>query len=347
MVERALRRVDEAQQRHKVSAFVFAVIKKFGDDNAGNLTVQLTYSMFVTVFPLLLLLVTILGIVLANDPSERQRVLNSAFGQFPVIGPQLAHNVSALKRNSLFGLVGGILGLVYGTTGLAQSGLYAMAQIWNVPSTERPGYLARMTRSLLFLAVLAVGLLISTALAGFGTFGRHNVWLGVLGELLAFVVNVALDLAAFRVLTPRQIPTRALIPGVIFGGAAWTVLQAVGGYVVGHDLKGASAVYGTFGFVLGLLAWINLGVQVTLYAAEINTVLHHRLWPRGMVQPPLTEADQRSLAFQVTENRRRPEQEVATRFRSRPMDEEEYRERGYRGDDSPGIESKVPDDAPS
>ncbi|MHB8378820.1 MAG: YihY/virulence factor BrkB family protein [Acidimicrobiales bacterium] len=344
-MERTIRRVDGFQQRHLVPSFIFGVVKKYGDDNAGNLAVQLTYSMFVTVFPLLLLLVTILGIVLAGSPSDRARVLHSALGQFPIIGQQLGHNIHALKRSSVFGLIVGIVGLVYGSTGLAQAGLYSMEQVWNIPAAVRPNYFTRMARAGVFLVVLAVGLILTTALAGFGTFGRHNFWFGVVGEVLAVVVNVALYLAAFRTLTPRQVATRSLIPGVIIGGVAWTILQAVGSYVVGHDLKGASALYGLFGLVLGLVAWIFLGAEITLYAAEMNTVLEHRLWPRGMVQPPLTDADQRSLAFQVTQNQRRPEQEVITRFQSRPMTQDEYRERGYQGDNStPGIERKTPDE---
>jgi uncharacterized BrkB/YihY/UPF0761 family membrane protein len=182
----------------------------------------------------------------------------------------------------------------------------------------------------------------STALAGFGTFGKHNIWLRIVGELLVVVVNVALYFGAFRTLTPKQVSTKWLIPGVLTGGVAWTVLQALGGYVVGHDLKGSSALYGLFGLVLGLVAWIYLGSQVTLYSAELNTVIHHRLWARGMVHPPLTEADQRSLAFQVTENQQRPEQEVITRFHGRPMTQDEY-------DDSPssqqgsGLELRSPE----
>jgi len=346
LVERTVRRVDGFQQRHRVPAFLFAITKKFSDDNAGALTVQITYTLFVTIFPLLLLLVTILSIVLAHDPSDRRRVLNSAFGQFPVVGQQLAHNIRGLKRSSVFGLVVGILGLVYGSTGLAQAGLYSMEQVWNIPSAVRPNYVSRMVRSMIFLVVLAVGLILTTTLAGFGTFGRHDVLLGVLGEILALLLNVGLYFAAFRVLTPKQVDTRSLVPGVVLGGLAWTILQAVGGYVVGHDLKGASAVYGTFGFVLGLIAWIYLAAEITIYAAELNTVISHRLWPRGMVQPPLTEADQRSLAFQVTQNQRRPEQEVGTRFRGRPMTQDEYRTRGYAGDETvPGIERRAPDDA--
>src|SRR6204780_1286073 len=106
------------QQRHLVPSFIVGVIKKYGDDNAGNLTVQLTYTMFVTVFPLLLLLVTILGVVLADDPADRARVLNSALGQFPIIGQELGHNIHAIKRSSEFGLIFGIAGLIYGSTGL-------------------------------------------------------------------------------------------------------------------------------------------------------------------------------------------------------------------------------------
>jgi YihY family inner membrane protein len=341
-----MRRIDGAQQRRTVPAFVFGVMKKFGDDNAGALTVQVTYSMFVTIFPLLLILVTVLGLVLADDPSARHRVLNSALADFPIVGQQLGHNLHTLRRGSVFGLVVGVIGLVYGSTGLAQAGLYSMEQIWNIPSAIRPNYLTRMARSLIFLGVLAVGLVLTTALAGFGTFGRHNFWLGALGELLALLANVGFYLAAFRTLTPKQVSLRALVPGVLVGGCAWTVLQALGGYVVGHDLKGASAVYGMFGLVLGLIAWIYLAVEITLYAAELNTVIFYRLWPRSMVQPPLTEADQRSLALQATQNQRRPEQVVVTRFRSRPMTQDEYRRRGYEIDEeSPGIERTSPETA--
>jgi uncharacterized BrkB/YihY/UPF0761 family membrane protein len=343
-IEASIRRIDAFQQRHTVSAFLLGVVKKYGDDNAGALVVQVTYTMFVTIFPLLLLLITILGIVLADNNADRQRVLHSAFGQFPIIGQQLAHNVHALKRDSVFGLLVGILGLAYGTTGLAQAGLYSMAQVWNIPSAVRPNYLTRMTRSIIFMLVLAVGLVLTTALAGFGTFGRHNEWLGALGEVLALIINIGLYLAAFRTLTPKQIATRSLLPGVVIGGTAWTILQALGGYVVGHDLKGASALYGMFGLVLGLVAWIYLAVEITLYAAELNTVLFHRLWPRAIVQPPLTEADQRSLALQVMQIQRRPDQEVMTRFRNRPMSQDEYRKRGYRIDEStPGIERRSPE----
>jgi YihY family inner membrane protein len=344
-IERAIRRVDAFQQDHRVPGFVFSVMKKFGNDNAGALAVQLTYALFTTIFPLLLLLETLLAVVLAGDPSARHAVLHSTFGEFPIVGKELAKNIHVLHRNSAFGLTVGLIGLAYGATGLAGTGLYTMEQVWSIPGAIRPNYLARMVRSLLFLAVLGIGVLVTTALASFGTFGKHAVVLGLAAELVAAIVNVGLYAVAFRVLTPKQVATKHLVPGAIFGGIVWTVLQAVGGYVVGHYLRDDNAVYGMFGIVLGLLAWLYIGSEVTLYAAELNTVIARRLWPRGMVQPPLTEADQRTVALQALKNQRRPEQEVITRVRGRPMSQAEYLAVGRQLDpDLVSTERRVPDD---
>jgi hypothetical protein len=84
--------------------------------------------------------------------------------------------------------------------------------------------------------------------------------------------------------------------------------------LVWHTLRRASELYGTFAFVLGLLAWIKLGATLSVAAAEFNTVLARHLWPRNLVQPPLSAADQASLAAQATENQRRPEQRVEVSF---------------------------------
>lgn len=153
-IERAIRRVDAAQQRHRASAFVFGVIKKYGDDNGPVLAASLAHSGFVSLFPLLLVLVTILGLAASGDPALRYEALNAVARQVPLIGHQLASNVHQLRRSSVIGLVAGLLALTWGTTGLAQAGLFTMAQVWNLPGPARPGYLQRLGRAALFLAVL-------------------------------------------------------------------------------------------------------------------------------------------------------------------------------------------------
>jgi uncharacterized BrkB/YihY/UPF0761 family membrane protein len=78
--------VDRYQQSHASLAFLFAVFRRFGDDQAGNLAALIAYYAFFSVFPLLLTLTTILGYVLGGDPALERRVFSTALGQFPIIG---------------------------------------------------------------------------------------------------------------------------------------------------------------------------------------------------------------------------------------------------------------------
>src|SRR5215469_7337281 len=231
-VEREIRRIDAAQQRHRAPAFVFGVIKKYGDDNGGVLAANLAHSAFVTVFPLLLLLVSVLVKVASGAASLRHEVLKAVAKQFPLVGGELTGNIHALNRSSVITLVVGLLVLVWGATGLAQAGLFTMNQVWNLPGPARPGYLPRLARCSAFLAVLAVGLPISGLLAGLVTYGHHSQGLRILALALAVPANVGLYLAGFRALTPKGIPARNLVAGAIAGGIAWTVLQVFGAFIV-------------------------------------------------------------------------------------------------------------------
>jgi YihY family inner membrane protein len=324
-IERAIRRVDAAQQRHKASAFVVGVIKKYGDDNGGVLAASLAHSGFVSLFPLLLVLVTILGLVASGDPALRREAINAVTSQVPLIGHQLAGNVHQLRRSSVIGLVAGLLALTWGTTGLAQAGLFTMAQVWNLPGPARPGYLQRLGRAALFLAALGLGVIVTTLLTSLGAYSHNAAAIVVLLEALAAAANIGMYFIGFRVLTPTSVPARKLVAGAVAGGVAWTVVQALGTHLVHHFLRSAS-VYGVFATVLGLLAWIYLGVQITVYAAETNVVLARRLWPRSIVQPPLTQADRAVLAAQALQNQRRDDQHVDVSYDDQPAGAEASRQ---------------------
>lgn len=319
-VERVLRRVDRFQQEHEPFSFLIAVLKKFGDDNAGSLVANLTHAGFVTLFPLLLITVTILGLLVGGEPGLVHSLQRSVLAQFPVIGPELLHNIHALHSSTALSLAIGLLVLLWGCLGLSQAGIFAMEQIWNLPGPERANYVTRLGRSVAFLAVLGIGVLGATILSGIGTFGGHAVWVRVLVVALSAVVNVGQFVLAFRVLTPKAVLTRRLLPGGLTGGLLWTAVQSAAGYLVGHNLRHESNVYGMFAIVLGLLAYIYLGARVALYSAEMNVVLHDHLWPRAIINPPLTAADQESMARQALQNRRRPEQLVQVSFTEPPVD---------------------------
>ena len=314
--ERLLRKIDRAQQRFQPSAFVVGVVKKYGDDNGGVLVSNLAHSAFVTIFPLLLVLVTVLGLVAVGDPQFRQDTVNAVAGQVPLIGTELAGNVHQLQRSSLIGLIAGLATLIWGTTGLAQAGLFTMEQVWNLPGPARPGFFPRVARSLLFLLLLGVVVIATTLLAGLSTYGHQSLAFLAFAEAVTAAVNAGMYFIGFRILTPRGVPLRDLAPGAIAAGVCWTALQVVGAYLVHHFLH-SDSVYGVFATVLGLVAWLYLAAEVTVYCAEINVVLARRLWPRSIVQPPLTEADRASLALQALQNQRRKEQQVTVTFTDR------------------------------
>ena len=315
-VERVVRRVDDVQQRHPVLAFPFAVAKKFGDDQAGHLAALTAYYGFFSLFPLLIVAVTVLGKLLPGNPALREAVLGSALRSFPVIGPQIGSNVRALDGGNLTLVVAIVLSLWAGL-GVVKALQYAMNTVWNVPFQDRPSFLWSTLRAIAMLAVLGGMTLASTLFAGAVSAGE-SVWIRVLGLPIALALNVALFLLAFRILTAAKLSWGDVLPGAAVGAVAWTALQALGGLYVDRQLKGASEVYGTFAVVIGLLAWIYLGAQVTLYAAEINVVRKARLWPRSVMQPPLTEADEQALTRYAEQERRRPEVEVHADVREEP-----------------------------
>lgn len=297
-VERAIRRVDAAQQRHTPTAFLVGLVKKYGDDNGGALVANLAYSAFVSLFPLLLVLVTILGLIASVDASFKTQVLHAVAGQIPLIGQTLTLNVHQLKRSSLIGLVVGLAVVIWGGGRLGQAGLFTMAQVWNLPGPARPGYVQRLGRAGLFLCLQGAGLIVTTLLASLNTYGHKAFGFVILAETVAAAFNAGMFIGTFRVLTPKGVPTGDLLRGAIAGGIGWTALQVAGTYLVHHFLH-SDSVYGVFATVLGLMAWIFIAAQVFVYCAEINVVLARRLWPRSIVQPPLTEADRASTVAKM------------------------------------------------
>ncbi|MBD0694181.1 YihY/virulence factor BrkB family protein [Streptomyces sp. CBMA123] len=312
-LERALRAVDRTQRHHRLPAAAVGVVKKYGDDRGGLLAALITYYGFVALIPLLLLLSTALGFVLHGHPGAQKAVVDSALADFPIIGDQLRQNVHSVQGSGL-ALVIGVLGLLYGALGIAQVLQHAMAEVWNVPGVQRPGYWPRLARSLLLFVVLAAGMLLATAAATLVGTALAGLPARIGALVLSALINSALLLACFRILTPAEVPVRALVPGCVIAGPLFTVLQAFGAVLVSHQLRHATAVYGFFATVIGLLGWLALAAQITLYAAETNVVLHRRLWPRSLMQPPLTGADEEVLAALARQEERRPEQQVDVAF---------------------------------
>jgi YihY family inner membrane protein len=285
-LKRLLDRFDRFQRSHGWLAFPVAVVKKYGDDRGGYLSALIAYYGFLSLFPLLLLMVTVLGIVLSGHPDLRASIETSALRQFPIIGPQLSNNVNAIRGSALT-LAIGLIGALWGGFGVTQAIENAFDEVWGIPRRRRSNFLRARVRGLLMMLALGAFVAASTLLSAAGTGIAQRGWLGrslpIAGTL---ALSVALYLVSFRVLTARDLRWAEVLPGAIVGGTSWTALQVAGGYVVQHQIRNATQLYGFFGIVLGLLFWIYLAAQLTVYAAEVNAVLKERRWPRSLSDPP-------------------------------------------------------------
>ncbi|HET9292370.1 MAG TPA: YhjD/YihY/BrkB family envelope integrity protein, partial [Actinomycetes bacterium] len=176
--------------------------------------------------------------------------------------------------------------------------------VWSIPRRNRPNFWLRLVRSLASLVVVAAAVLVAAALTQLGA-------LPFIGSLL---LNLLLLILLFQVLTGRRVAWRQLLPGAAAAAAGWSILQTLGVYILDRQLAQANLIYGVFAVVIVLLSWLYLSAQLLLYAAELNAVLARRLWPRGLIQPPLTEPDRRVLAALAEAEARRPEETIEVRF---------------------------------
>jgi uncharacterized BrkB/YihY/UPF0761 family membrane protein len=311
-------RLDRFQRKHPWAAFPLAVAYKYFDDFGAYLAALLTYYGFVSLFPLLLLLSTILGFVLSGDQRLQHEVLTSALHQFPVIGGDLGRP----KRlgGGTVGLVVGIAGSLYGGLGVAQVFQYATNTVWGVPRNNRPNPFKARGRSVLLLATAGLAVLGTTALSILG--GGAGA-LGTAGRSLTLaasvVVNIAMAIFAFRFAPARRLSVRDVVPGAIAAAVIWQLLQSFGVIYVRHVIEHASATNAVFALVLGLLAFLYITATAVLLCVEINVVRVNRLHPRSLLTPftdnvTLTTGDRRAYSRQAKAQRSKGFQHVDVKF---------------------------------
>jgi len=296
--------LDRFQRKHTWAGFPIAVVYKYADDQGNYLAALITYYGFLSLFPFLLLLSTVLGIALSGDPELQRQILDSTLRQFPVIGEQLG-DPQGLKGGG-FGLLIGILGTVYGAMGVAQAVQNAMNIIWSVPRLKRPNPILLRLRSLLLIATVGLAVLGTTVLSALGSsaeaFGTDlGAGVKIAFTALAVVLNAGIFVLAFKVATARGLAVRDIIPGALIAAMVWQLLQSFGAAYIGQVVKNASATNGVFALVLGLIAFLFIEACAIVLGVEVNVVRAQHLHPRALMTPftdnvNLTRADEKAYA---------------------------------------------------
>lgn len=322
----ATARLDDFQRRHRWAGFPLAILYKFHDDQGIYLAALIAFYGFLSLFPLLLLLTSMLGFALQNDPELQRRILDSTLSQFPVIGDQIG-DPQGLRGNGV-ALVVSALVAVYGALGVAHAVQNAMNVTWAVPRCRRPNPLRVRVRSVVLIAIGGLATLCTTvlsAIAGSGSaFGANLGWLSaVLIICAAIAVNAVVFIVGFWVCVQHeQRSFRCLLPGALTAAAVWQVLQLGGTAYVGRVVKGTEATYGAFALVLGLIAWLFLASVAIVISAEIDVVRYKRLYPRALLTPftddvNLTQADRRTYTEIATAQQAKGFQSVTVKFAKR------------------------------
>jgi membrane protein len=303
-------RIDASQKRHKPSSVAVATFKKFSEDKTTTLAATIAFWGFFSIFPLLLVLVTVLGWVL--PASDKANVLKHVASMFPLLDPK-----STGLTGAVWALIVGLATALWSGLGAVRTVQNAFNSVWEIPYHARPGFLEQIKRSVFVLVTIGLGIVISTLITGFVTSNSTGVNLGVAGRIAGLVISIALDVglfvAAFRLLTDREITTRDVLPGAVFSGIVFFILQELSAFIIARHLKSAQPTYGHFATVITILWWFYLQSVITLLGAQLNVVLKEGLYPRSLIKAPQTEADHRVLQAYAAERTYQPEEKVHTR----------------------------------
>lgn len=312
-IESLFRKVDAVQQRSRTLGFLVGVYKKYGDDRGGMLAAQLAFSGFLSIFPFVLVIVTVTSFMSQRSPALAERIRTSAMSEFPVVGTDLTSNAGHLPGSGL-GLLVGFLGLIWGAFGFTQALQFAFLEAWHVPHKSRPNFLFRLAHRATIFALLGLAGAGSLFLGLLGTLIKNSRVVGAIGLLGASAITGGVFLALFWLLSPRNTRFADLLPGVAVATIGWQALQLLGIRLVGSQLRRSSELYGTIGATLGLIWFLQLFTQILIYGLEITVVLTHRLWPRSLLQPPLTDPDIAVLTSMAMQEERRPEEHIQVVF---------------------------------
>lgn len=294
-VQKTIQKLDQLQRRHRLLAFVHAVIKKYGEDETGHQAALLTYYAFLSLFPLLLVLTTLTEYITTSHAQLQASIVKGTTNYFPVLGNQLSAHVNTLHKSG-FALAIGILFTLYGARGVADAFRGGIQHLWKIPKNERDGFPKSTLKSLSIILIGGAGFVIASISFGLAGAAGHGEAFKAISIVINLLIWSALFILLLNISLPDHVPFKETRAAALTAAVGLVILQVLGGYFLKRELQKLDALYSYFALALGLLFWIYLQVQVLFYSLEIAAVRSHKLWPRSLSGQDLTEADKRVAA---------------------------------------------------
>lgn len=304
--------IDAFQRRHAITGFVYAVIKKYSQDNCGYLSAVITYYGFLSLFPMLIVLTSLTKLLLGNSLYLKNRIISSVVHYFPIIGSQLQQSIYSPKEAGI-ALVISLLIALYGARGVANVMQYSLSSLWYVPHFKDPSFINNLVRSLSIMIIGGLGLLISSVVSGYTALPGNAIFIRAITLLASTLLLWLTFLLIFKLSIAGSVSVKQVIVGAGITALGLQILQTLGSFIMVHELKGLSSIYGTFALVVGLLFWIYLQAEVLLYAVETDVIKFYHLFPRSL-QGQFTEADKAAYRKQAESKIQSVNEKIVIKF---------------------------------
>ena len=293
-LERLVAWLDSVQQSNRLLAFPYAVIKKYGDDEANYQAALIAFYGFLSLFPILIVLTAIAQKISINNYDFQERVLAGVGSYFPALGPSLAESIQTPSKAGL-ALVIGLLLMVYGARGVADAVQHSLNHAWGIARYKRAGFPKNMFKSFGILFGGGFGLLVAALVSGLATAKGQTFIMRFILSLLGLLILYAVFWAIFTYGASTRHSTRTNLDGALFATIGLQVLQLIGAYIINHQLQTQTGLNAQIAVILAVLFWLYLQARVFLYAVEINVVRYHHLHPRAIRNDHPTSADKKAL----------------------------------------------------
>ena len=251
-------------------------------DEGGYHAALLTYYGFLSLFPFLLVVITITKNYLGNNISLENHITKSITDYFPVLGNQLTSHIHSLSRNGP-ALIFGVLFTLYGVKGVAASFSRSVQRLWSVRQNRENGFIQSLTNNFIVIVIGGIGLLSASVLSGFAASYGHSFATRLLSVCINLLILFGMFIVLINFCLPKEVKLKDIWTGALFAAVGLLFLQVAGGFILTSHLKTLDALYSYFAITLGLLFWIYLQAQLIIYSIEISIVHSKKLWPREMI----------------------------------------------------------------
>ena len=281
--------------RAPVVEIVRRTLDRYGETRASQAAAGLAYYILFSLFPLLLVLVTV-ATYLWNLRSEVafQEAVNFIAQAIPVSRDLIADNLgTALELRGPIGLIG-LVGTIWSASGAFATLTRNVNLAWS--EAEAPSFFRQRLTALAMVGALILLLLLSVAASTAGRLlpapvlqdsnlrtATNLLWSGVTTRLIPLLLSALLFVALYRWVPTEAVSWRAALWGGGLTGVAWEIAKEVFAWFVSSGLTNYKLVYGSLGGVIALLFWIYIGASLALFGAHLTSSIdRQRLTPKAM-----------------------------------------------------------------